>query len=1073
MESSKYPELLFNIVLVEPEIPNNTGNIGRTCVGLWSRLHLVQPLGFSMEDKYLKRSGLDYWQHLDLYVHASWQDFKKSLPSESRVFLIETGSKNSFFDVKFQAGDYFVFGQETKGLPEHVLQDFKDQVLTIPFPGKLRSFNLANTVSMVMSEAFRQVKHGQCLDSPGSEEQCLDLMLSKYLTKILGTGHDRQMKKLQPLVDQINSLEAKIQSLSNEALKAKTAEFRQRHDRGEDVKDLLPEAFAVCREAGKRVLGMRHYDVQMIGGIILNNGGIAEMKTGEGKTLVATLPMYLNGLTGKGAHLVTVNDYLAKRDCEWMGQLYNWLGLSTGTIIHDKSDLERQQAYGADITYGTNNEFGFDYLRDNMKFDLKDYVQRPFNFAIVDECDSILIDEARTPLIISGPSEESTDKYLKINKVIPHLKVNQHFTMEEKSRTVSLTEEGNSKVEQLLGLENIYDAQNIELMHHIYQGLKAHYLYRLDVDYMIKDGEIVIVDEFTGRLMPGRRWSDGLHQAVEAKEGVSIRSENQTLATVTFQNFFRMYPTLSGMTGTADTEAVEFKKIYNLDVTVIPTNRPIARMDLEDVVYASERAKFNAIAADIKERNEKGQPVLVGTVSIERSEKLSRALRNAGITHNVLNAKQHEREADYVAQAGRFSSVTIATNMAGRGTDIVLGGNPEFLAKTECNGEQEGERYERTLEKYRASTKEEKAKVLEAGGLYIIGTERHESRRIDNQLRGRSGRQGDPGESRFYLSLEDDLMRKFNGERIQKIMNMMNVPEDEPITAKMVTNAIEGAQKKVEGHNFDIRKHLLDYDDVMNKQRIVIYDLRKDILAGESIERIVLDMMGENVSEILDTHIPMDTKFKDWDLEGMNVALAQQFGLKINFENNESLTADKVADLVQQSVKKAYDMQKESLGDFFPQLCKMILLESIDQKWKEHLQFVDHLREGINLRAYAQKDPLVEYKKEGFEAFQSMNHSIRSEAIEKILKVRIVEQERAEAQLGKRRRRNPVADLNYQGSEASASAGFLNQAAPAGTPLAHPGMSPGMGNMMNEMQDDHDGPRLNRAQRRAQKRKKK
>ncbi len=898
------------------------------------------------------------------------------------------------------------------------------------------------------------------------------LSISKVFTKIVGTGHDRQMKRLRPLVDKINSLEPNFTGLTNDQLKAKTAEFKQRVANGEELDAILPEAFATCREAGKRVLGMRHYDVQMIGGIILNSGGIAEMKTGEGKTLVATLPMYLNALSGKGAHLVTVNDYLAQRDCEWMGQLYRWLGLTTGTIINEKSDKERQEAYGADITYGTNNEFGFDYLRDNMKFDLADYVQRPYNFAIVDECDSILIDEARTPLIISGPSEESTDKYTQINKIVPHLQPETHFTMEEKSRTVSLTEEGNAKVEQVLGIDNVYDVQNLEIMHHIYQALKAHHLYKKDVDYMVKDNEIIIVDEFTGRLMPGRRWSDGMHQAVEAKEGVPIRSENQTLASVTFQNFFRMYPKLAGMTGTADTEAVEFKKIYDLDVTVIPTNKPIARKDEDDVVYKTETAKYNAIAEDIKERNEKGQPVLVGTVSIERSERISRALKNAGITHNVLNAKQHEREADFVAQAGRYGAVTIATNMAGRGTDIMLGGNPEYLAKAECGDETEGERYEKALEKYKAQCAEDKKKVLEAGGLYIIGTERHESRRIDNQLRGRSGRQGDPGESRFYLSLEDDLMRKFNGERIQKIMTMMNVPDDEPITAKMVTNAIEGAQKKVEGHNFDIRKHLLEYDDVMNKQRIAIYTLRKDILSGENIERIVLDMMGENVSDVLDRYIPMDSKQKDWDLEGLNVALAQYFGLKINFPSGADLDADKVTDMVQQAVKKTFDNQKETIGEFFPQLCKMVLLETIDQKWKEHLQYIDHLREGISLRAYAQKDPVVEYKRESFDAFQNMNASVRTESIEKILKVRIVQPEEAENQLGQRRRRRPSQNLNYQGSEASADASFMNQPMPAGQQGQQPTAPGGYAPEMIQQGGQDQGPKLNRAQRRAQKRKK-
>lgn len=873
-------------------------------------------------------------------------------------------------------------------------------------------------------------------------------MFAKLITKIVGTSHQREMRRIQPLVDKINSLEAGMKALSNDDLKAMTGKFRERLSRGETVDQLLPEAFAVCREASRRVLGMRHYDVQLVGGIVLNRGAIAEMKTGEGKTLVATLPMYLNALTGKGAHLVTVNDYLAKRDCEWMGQLYNWLGLSTGTIVHEKTDRERQQAYAADITYGTNNEFGFDYLRDNMKFSLEDYVQRPFNFAIVDECDSILIDEARTPLIISGPSEDTTDKYYEINKIIPHLKRDVHFTMEEKSKTASLTEEGNAKVEELLGIENLYDVQHIELLHHVYQGLKAHYLYHRDVDYMVKDGEIVIVDEFTGRLMQGRRWSDGLHQAIEAKEGVPVKSENQTLATITFQNYFRMYPKLAGMTGTAETEAVEFKKIYNLDVVVIPTNRPIQRRDEEDVVYKTEAAKYRAIAKDIREANAKGQPVLVGTVSIERSEKISRILRNEGITHNVLNAKHHEREAEIVAQAGRKGAVTIATNMAGRGTDIVLGGNPEFLAKAELGDVADPlspnfneEKYKETVQKYKAQTSAEKEEVLKAGGLFIIGTERHESRRIDNQLRGRAGRQGDPGLTRFYLSLEDDLMRKFNGERIQKIMNMLNVPDDEPITARMVSNAIEGAQRKVEGHNFDMRKHLLEYDDVMNKQRTAIYNLRREVLKGDDIDRIALDMLGEVVSDVLDTYVPEDSKMDMWNLEGLSVALQQQFGVQVDLSDRNSFTAESLIELVKNAVKKAYDDQKAAIGEFWPQLQKMLLLQTIDQRWKEHLQVIDHLKEGIHLRGYAQKDPLVEYKKEGFEAFQKMNFAIRSEVIEKLLKIRLVSPEEAQESFEEQQRRRP-AKLQYQGSEASQNASVLHQNSPQGQARPQGGVMP-------------------------------
>lgn len=819
-------------------------------------------------------------------------------------------------------------------------------------------------------------------------------MITQALTKIFGTKHDREMKKIQPTVDRINALEPKMAALTDEQLKAKTPEFQERLRKGETVDDILPEAFAVCREASKRVLGMRHYDVQMIGGIVLNRGNIAEMRTGEGKTLVATLPVYLNALTGKGVHLVTVNDYLVRRDAEWMGRLYGWLGLTTGIIVHGLNDQQRKQMYACDITYCTNNELGFDYLRDNMKFDLNDYVQRGHNFAIVDECDSILVDEARTPLIISGPAESSTDKYYAVNAIIPHLKRDVHFTMEEKTKTASLTDEGNAKVEELMGLSNLYDPQNIEILHHVYQGLKAYYLYRRDVEYMIKDGEIVIVDEFTGRLMPGRRWSDGLHQAIEAKEGVEVKSENQTLATITFQNYFRMYTKLSGMTGTADTEAVEFKKIYNLDVNVIPTNRPIQRKDQEDVVYKSEKAKYKAITADIKERIAKGQPILVGTESIEKSESLSAYLRKEGIKHEVLNAKQHEREAEIVAQAGRKGAVTIATNMAGRGTDIMLGGNAEMLAKASV-GNDDSPEFQEALAKVKPQVEKERAEVRELGGLYIIGTERHESRRIDNQLRGRAGRQGDPGESRFYLSLEDKLMRIFNGERIQKIMEMLNIPEDEPITAKMVTNAIEGAQRKVEGHNFDIRKNLMEYDSVMNAQRNAIYGMRRKVLEGQEIERTTLDWLGDVVSNLLDTYAPEGGKKEDWSMDGLNNSLVQSFGFKIDFANMP-INSDTVTDAVKNGVKEVFEKQKSSMGPFFEQVQKMILLQSIDHHWKNHLYVIDKLKEGIGLRGYAQKDPLIEYKKEAFKAFETLNNTIKSDAIEKIMRVQLVAQQSEE-----------------------------------------------------------------------------
>ena len=891
------------------------------------------------------------------------------------------------------------------------------------------------------------------------------------------------MKSLRPLINRVNELENSIKALSDVDLKSQSSKFQERINNGESLDDILPEAFATCREAAWRVLGMRHYDVQLIGGMILHQGNIAEMRTGEGKTLVATLPVYLNGLSGKGAHVVTVNDYLATRDAEWMGQLYNWLGLSVGTIIHGKNDQQRKDSYGADITYGTNNEFGFDYLRDNMKFSLDNYVQRELNFAIVDECDSILVDEARTPLIISGPKDDSTDKYHEVNKIIPHLRMDVHFTMEEKSKTATLTEEGNAKVEQLLGVQNLFDPENIDLLHHIYQGLKAHHLFKKDVDYMVKDGEVVIVDEFTGRLMDGRRWSDGLHQAVEAKEGVSVKNENQTLATITFQNYFRMYNKLAGMTGTAETEAEEFKKIYDLDVSVIPTNKPIARKDHEDVVYKTEPAKFRAIAKDIEERKESGQPVLVGTVSIQRSEKLSRLLRDAGITHNVLNAKHHEREAEIVSQAGRKGSVTIATNMAGRGTDIVLGGNPEFMARAELPDDATEEKIMEVAEKYKPICEAEKAGVLEAGGLYIIGTERHESRRIDNQLRGRSGRQGDPGESRFFLSLEDDLMRIFNGERIQKIMDRLNVPEDEPIMAGMVSRAIEGAQRKVEGHQFDIRKHLLEYDDDMNQQRTAVYDMRKQVLSGENLERIVLDDLGEVTSFILAQFANEAVKVQDWDLDGMNVALNQQFGLHIEFPQKNELNFEKITELVSTAVKKIYDTKKQYWGDIYDFFVNDRLLATIDSKWKEHLEYIDKMKEGINLRAYAQKDPLVEYKKEAFSAFENMIHSIKTHFLMEYFKLEVSDSYR---QFLMQTRRDEFDDsaFEYDGADDSEISGAVQVPmqqeldggpAPSNLPFANPqaAAQAQRQQQMHRGDNGQQGQGLNRAERRKQKKKKK
>lgn len=811
------------------------------------------------------------------------------------------------------------------------------------------------------------------------------------LTKVFGTKHEREMKTFQPIVNKINGLEESLKSLSDEELKNKTQEFRQRHQDGESLDKLLPEAFAVCREASWRVLQMRHYDVQLVGGFILHRGSIAEMRTGEGKTLMATLPVYLNAVSGKGVHVVTVNDYLASRDAQWMGQLYGFLGLSVGIITNSMSDSQRKEAYAADITYATNNELGFDYLRDNMKFRLEDYVQRPLNFAIVDECDSILIDEARTPLIISGPAEDNTTVYKEMHDVAKHLKPEDHFTMEEKNRSVSLTEEGNTKLEQVMGIENVYDPQHIDKLHHVYQALKAIHLFKKDVDYMVKGNEIVIVDEFTGRLMDGRRWSDGLHQAVEAKEGVSIKNENQTLASITFQNYFRMYEKLSGMTGTADTEEVEFRKIYELSVSVIPTNKPMVRKDLEDVVYKSELGKFNAIIEDIAGRIEKGQPVLVGTVSIEKSEALGHALAARNVPHFVLNAKHHEKEAEIVAQAGRKGAVTIATNMAGRGTDILLGGNPEYLAK-DVNEDTESAEYLEALKKFKAQCEKEKQEVLDAGGLYIIGTERHESRRIDNQLRGRAGRQGDPGESRFYLSLQDDLMRKFNGERIKKIMDTLNVPDDEPITAKMVSRSIEGAQRKVEGHNFDIRKHLLEYDDVMNLQRHKVYSMRRGLLEETNdenpIEVRIKEMMGELVVDLLDVYANESTKPKDWNLEGLEVALENQFGVRVKVPTQ--VTIEEMIDVIKPMIQSRYDHQKQIMKEIYEDVQKSLLLGAIDHYWKEHLYRVDRIRETVNLKAYAQKEPINEYRKETFQAFEEMEQRIRGDVVEKFLKLQVV-----------------------------------------------------------------------------------
>lgn len=810
----------------------------------------------------------------------------------------------------------------------------------------------------------------------------------KFLTDVFGTKYERNLKKMQPLVDHIKSFEKKLSSLNDQDLKAKTPYFKEQLEKGRSLDKLLPEAFAVCKEASNRVLGMKHYDVQLIGGLVLHNGEIAEMKTGEGKTLVATLPVYLNALSGKGVHIVTVNDYLAKRDMEWMGKVYHFLGLTTGAIVHDLNEIERKKAYSADVTYGTNNEFGFDYLRDNMKYSLQSCVQRELNFAIVDECDSILIDEARTPLIISGPKDRSTDKYYAVKKIIPQLEKEKHFTMEEKSKTVSITEEGNTKIEELLGVNNLYDIANIEYLHNIYQSLKAHYLYKKDVDYMVQGDEVVIVDEFTGRLMPGRRWSEGLHQAVEVKEGVKVKTENQTLSTITFQNYFRMYNKLAGMTGTAETEAEEFKKIYSLMVQVIPTNKPINRKDYDDVIYKTEAIKYKHIGELIKELNNKNQPVLVGTVSIEKSERLSQILSRENVPHKVLNAKHHDKEAEIVAQAGRKSAITIATNMAGRGTDIILGGNPEFLCGGKTKQESE-EAYQLRLKKFQELCQKEREEVVAAGGLFIIGTERHEARRIDNQLRGRSGRQGDPGASKFYLSLEDDLMRVFGGERMQKIMTTLRMDDEAPITDRLLTRAIANAQKKVEGHNFEIRKHLLKYDDVMNQQRTAIYKMRKEIMKGQNLERLFLDRLSDVISEKLDQTANEDMKKEQWNLKALESFLNRSFDLNIIFPAIENLILEDINSKVQSSVKEKFEDKKQVLREHFEPLIQFLLLQTTDARWKEHLENVDHLREGINLRAFAQKDPLVEYKKETFHMFESLNLSVAKEVTEKFFKIQL------------------------------------------------------------------------------------
>src|SRR5882757_8709064 len=818
-------------------------------------------------------------------------------------------------------------------------------------------------------------------------------MLDPILAKIFGTKNEREIKTLRPIIAAINDLEPHLQQLPDAELAQKTEEFKQRLANGETLDDLLVEAFAVCREAGRRVLSMRHFDVQLIGGVVLHRGKIAEMKTGEGKTLVATLPSYLNALEGKGVHIVTVNDYLARRDAEWMGRIHRSLGLTVGTIVHDLDDQERREAYGSDITYGTNNEFGFDYLRDNMKFQLGDYVQRDFNFAIVDEVDSILIDEARTPLIIAGPSEESTDKYYRVNRIIPNLIRGEviegkepgqsittgDFTVDEKHRSVALTEEGVLKVEKLLNTGNLYDPANIEMNHHVQQALRAHILYQRDRDYVVQEGQVIIVDEFTGRLMPGRRWSDGLHQAVEAHEGVKIERETQTLASITFQNFFRMYKKLAGMTGTADTEAAEFAKIYNLDVTVVPTNKQMIRLENADVVYRTEEEKFRNAAKELKALNEKGQPVLVGTISVEKSERLSGILKKMGVRHEVLNAKNHEREAHIVAQAGRKAAVTVSTNMAGRGTDILLGGNPDVLLEDRLQKAGKtaemlpATEIESLKDQVKNQIEAERREVVALGGLHILGTERHESRRIDNQLRGRAGRQGDPGSSRFYLSLQDDLLRIFGGERMQNLMLRLGMVEDVPIESKLITSRIAAAQKAVEAQHFASRKHVLEYDDVMNKQRQAVYGMRRQLLEGDNQKERIVEIVRGIVGSFIDQFCPERARADQFDLAGLQTAILNQFGAKLETEEWSASSREEIEQQINDALAGRYDEKARMIGpDNLRQADRIIMLSVVDNQWKDHLLSMDHLKEGIGLRGYGQKDPLIEYKKESFTMFQDM-----------------------------------------------------------------------------------------------------
>jgi preprotein translocase subunit SecA len=928
-------------------------------------------------------------------------------------------------------------------------------------------------------------------------------MLNAIFRSIFGTKHERDVKRMRPIVAEIEAFEPGLKALSDEALRAKTAEFRQRLAEGAELDDLLPEAFAAAREAARRTVRMRHFDVQMMGGMVLHSGKIAEMATGEGKTLVATLPAYLNALPGLGTHVVTVNDYLARRDAQWMGPIYHALGLTVGVIQHEVQyvydpafaspdirlaalrPVTRREAYAADITYGTNNEFGFDYLRDNMQFSFDDMVQRGHYYAIVDEVDSILIDEARTPLIISGrdrSAESRAPLYEKVNRVIPRLKraativegklseieeqAEGDFIVDEKARTVSLTDQGVAYCERLLGVDNLSDPAHIEIAHHINQALKAHHIFHKDVDYVVKDletvddqgravmqAQVIIVDEFTGRMMPGRRWSDGLHEAVEAKEGLKIARENQTLATITLQNYFRMYDKLAGMTGTAATEAEEFAKIYELDVTVIPTNRTLLRVNHADVVYKTEREKFDAVANEIAERHAKGQPVLVGTVSIEKSERLSKLLKKRGIPHQVLNAKYHEREAEIVAQAGRETAVTIATNMAGRGTDILLGGNPDFLAKSILSKKgldpatAPAEARESAWLEAKKATDPEHERVVALGGLHIIGTERHESRRVDNQLRGRSGRQGDPGSSRFYLSLEDDLLRIFGSERIQRIMDRLGMEEGEPIEHKLVTRAIGTAQKRVETRNFEIRKHLLEYDDVMNKQREIVYGLRREVLAGESQEETVLEWLGDLSGQVVERYAPAEAHPEDWDLVGLNEALHRQFDFRMPSKEIDDVASQAaLVEQVTEAAERHYRAREQEMGpEMFHRLERWVVLglewdgggfRGINQLWREHLLNMDHLKEGIGLRGYGQRDPLTEYKKEAFDMFQEMIGSLKETAVEQLFKVRMSQEEAPTTRVAQR-------TADWQESRGGEDGVATRPAAPRAEPRAADGQKVG------------------------------